>query len=187
MYHLLLPIKGTHVQSERSLAADAGLSRGALRQVLALNLKPRLSSIHKLFTHLGLNLNILATPAKEVSSDASTVGVSYAVLRDGFDSWKIHFMNLVDEFHKNPDPRLLLLPPPRSLDPKLVAMCASIVCTLSKEVGMQPPLWADKDYYLDQPWFPSGIDSLKALNVLESPLPFRRNNLFIGMNFMERT
>lgn len=186
MYHLMLPIKRQQAESERTMAESIGLSRGALREVLSFTLRPRLSSIKKIADHLGLGLNIMAVPENQVDSEVSTVGISYAVLRDGFESWKIHFMNLVDEFRRNPDPRLILLPPPKELDPKLKALLASIACALSAEVSMPPPEWVVVDNFLPIPWFPSEMESLKAMNILESPQAFRKNNIFVGKNFLER-
>jgi hypothetical protein len=39
---------------------------------------------------------------------------------------------------------------------------------------------------LSEPWFVSGMENLKASALLESPLPFRRNNVFVLGNFLSR-
>ena len=57
-------------------------------------------------------------PQEPCNSDYSTYAVSLKVQHDGFDSWKIHFFNFVDEFRKSWDVRLILLPQPLSLDLK---------------------------------------------------------------------
>lgn len=188
MYNSLIPKKfrSKSISSEREVAAAAGISRGALRSILATGSGVRISSLNALAKYLGLQLSIIAAPTRDVQADYSTIGTGYKVLRDGFDSWKIHFMDMVDEFRRASDPRLILLPPPRALDPKLHSLMASIVYALSNEVEMQPPEWAERIYFLEQAWFPSKSESLKAMNILESPLSFRRNNIFVGANFLDR-
>jgi len=188
MYHLSIPIKPNQgITSERKTAAAAGLSRGALRDIFSTKAGVTLRSLTKLTDHLKLNLEVFAIPRHDPRSDFSTISAGHKVLRDGFNSWKIYFMDFVDEFRRTPDPRLIMLPPPKELDERLYALTASIVCSLSSEVSMQIPDWASRIYFLKDPWFPSGSESLKAMNILESPLHFRKNNIFVGSNFLERT
>jgi hypothetical protein len=125
-------------------------------------------------------------PPSPAVSDCSTVAVSCAVVRDGFESWKIHFMNLVDEFRRHHDVRLVLMPPISALDPRLKALLASIVYTVCAEVDLEPPEWSCLEYFLPKPWFVSGIESLKASTLVESPFSFRRNNIFVQENFLRR-
>lgn len=95
-------------------------------------------------------------------------------------------MNLVDEFRRTLDPRLLLLPPVRDLALELKALLASIVMSLCGEAGMNVPGWARKRHPLPTPWFVAEVESLKAMALVESPLPFRRNNIFVLDNFLQR-
>lgn len=39
---------------------------------------------------------------------------------------------------------------------------------------------------LPEPWFVAGVENLKATALVESPLPFRRNNIFVLGNFLSR-
>jgi hypothetical protein len=39
---------------------------------------------------------------------------------------------------------------------------------------------------LPRPWFVAGVENLKATALVESPLPFRRNNVFVLGNFLSR-
>ena len=105
---------------------------------------------------------------------------------NGFDSWKIYFFNFVDEFRKTMDPRLILLPPIEALDKKLYALLSSIVRYLCNEIHTTPPDWALKRHFLSTPWFLSGMESLKATTILESPLEFRNNNNYVQNNFLNR-
>jgi hypothetical protein len=172
--------------SERQAAASAGISRSTWRAVAKGSTKVELQSLVAAVESLDLNIALLLMPKETWSSDCSTVALSYKVLRDGSDSWKIHFMDLVDEFRRSLDPTLLLLAPSRDLPLHLRALLAGIVVSLADEVGIAAPAWATKRYELPQPWFVAATESLKAMALLESPLPFRRNNIFVGSNFLSR-
>jgi hypothetical protein len=133
----------------------------------------------------GRSVSVLVSP-EQVHSDFSTVAVAFKVERDGFSSWKIHFMELIDEFRRSMDPRLIILPPPARFDRRLTALLASLVRQLCHEQRMSAPLWSVRRYFLDQPWFVADIQSLKASALVESPLFFRNNNIFVHSNFMAR-
>ncbi len=121
-----------------------------------------------------------------IFSEYSTVATAYKIERDGFDSWKIHLFDFVDEFRRTADARLALLPPPRSLDDRLTALLSSTVRALCDELGIATPRWAALQRFLPKPWFLSGMNSLKASALLESPTSFRANNIFVHANFLER-
>jgi hypothetical protein len=135
---------------------------------------------------LDREITVLLAPQMDTSSECSTVAASLNVIRDGAGSWKVHYMNLVDEFRRTLDPRLLLLPPVRDLALELRALLASIVVSLCDEAGMNVPGWARKRHQLPAPWFVAEVESLKAMALVESPLPFRRNNIFVLDNFLQR-
>jgi len=116
----------------------------------------------------------------------STIAASYKVLRDGFESWKIHFMDLIDEFQRTLDPQLILLAPPVELSREQRALLASIVLQLCMNENISPPAWSMKKNFLSKPWFVSEMQSLKAMAIKESPIAFRRNNIFVLNNFLER-
>ena len=65
-------------------------------------------------------------------------------------------------------------------------MIQGIVETLACEAGLPFPDWVTEAVYLDEPWFPSDMQSLKATALLESPLAFRRRNIFVLDNFLQR-
>lgn len=173
--------------AERMVADQAGLSRSNLRGLESPGQKsnPTLKSLAKLASQLNRNLVVLAVP-ESCFSDYSTLAVSYKALRDGSESWKIHYMDFVDQFRSTLDPRLLLLPPTQDLSRQLTALLASIVLELSHEAKIDPPLWALKNYFLPEPWFVSGMQSLKAIALIESPLFFRQNNIFVQQNILSR-
>ena len=173
--------------SEEALASRASLSRLTLRQIEAGDGNPTLQSLERLSVALDRELCVmLLTKGRLCDSEVSTVAVSLKAERDGFESWPIHFMELVDAFRKTMDLRLFLLPPVSLLDTRLEALLASIVCHLCAEVVVPEPAWARRSFFLSQPWFPSQTESLKAMAIRESPLAFRRNNIFVCENFLAR-
>ena len=171
--------------NERNFAKETGVSRVGLRSVMSRDANVSMRSITKIAKHLNREVHVLAT-SDETNTELSTIAVAYKVMNQGFDSWKVHFMDFVDEFRRTLDPQLLLLAPPKKLDIRLKALLASIVVSLSEENGIDAPTWAFKMHYLDEPWFVSGMQSLKAMAIVESPLPFRRNNIFVHDNFLAR-
>ena len=171
--------------SERAITEFTGLARGTVRSVLRLEDKITLRSLFKLTKYLGLDVTVLVGSSSGLP-EFSIVATAIKIERDGFESWKIHLMDFVDEFRRSLDPRLILLPPPSSFDPRLKALLASVVPYLCQETGISSPQWTQKRHFLETPWFPSGMQSLKAMAILESPLAFRRNNIFVHENFLSR-
>ena len=188
MIHITFPLPALLQRArltERSLAILAQVSRGCLRSVSAGDESCSLSSIAKIAEALGQKVSLIVS-SEEGLSEYSIVAISLKIERDGFDSWKIHLMEFVDEFRRSLDGRLIILPPLTGFDKKLTALLASTVASLCFENGLQTPEWTRKSYYLPSPWFLSGMQSLKASAILESPLAFRRNNIFVQDNFLER-
>jgi transcriptional regulator with XRE-family HTH domain len=172
--------------SERELALAAGIARETLRSCEADPNQSKLTNLEKIASALGHHVLIEFVPETPANSDLSIVAVSLAVTRDGFDSWKIHFMNFVDEFRRSRDVRLILLPPVSTLDVKLLALLASITAQLCHDAEISTPSWARREYFLDRPWFVAGMESLKASALLESAPEFRKNNIFVQENFLWR-
>lgn len=114
---------------------------------------------------------------------------AYQTMKDTIDGgdWKISFMEFVDGFRRNPSERLFLKNP-RTLnpDPKLYALLQSICLELCREKKISPKGWLNKRAFLSKPWFVSGMKSLYAMAIKESPLSFRKNNIFVLENFMNR-
>ena len=172
--------------SEQQVTADVGIARATLRLCEKDLRKVKISILEKVAELFNYHIFIAPVPQSIAKSDYSTVAVSLAVINDGFDSWKIHFFNLVDEFRRSPDIRLVMLPPVSGLDTKLQALLASIVETLCHEVDYEAPDWVKKTYFLSKPWFLSGMESLKASAIVESPLEFRRHNVYVDSNILSR-
>lgn len=67
------------------------------------------------------------------------------------------------------------------------AYWAAMVETLCREVGLPPPAWTESPRcFLHRPWFAGAMESLKAILLAESPVAFRRRNLFVSGNALTR-
>ena len=67
------------------------------------------------------------------------------------------------------------------------AYWAAMVETLCREAGLTPPEWTESPRcYLHRPWFAGAMESLKAILLAESPVAFRRRNLFVSANALTR-
>lgn len=67
------------------------------------------------------------------------------------------------------------------------AYLAAVAETLCREASLPPPVWTDSPpCFLHRPWFAGGFETLKALLLVESPVAFRRRNLFVSANALTR-
>jgi len=171
--------------SERAVAEKVNLSRSTLRGIESSCSSTSVQTLAKYSDNLNQELTILLSP-RNCNSEFSTVATAYKIMENGINSWKIHLMDLVDEFRRDLDPQLILLPPPSQLDTRITALMASTIRFLCKENSMDLPSWAKKNYFLPNPWFVSETESLKASALKESPTCFRENNIFVLHNFLNR-
>jgi hypothetical protein len=67
------------------------------------------------------------------------------------------------------------------------AYLAAIAEHLAREIGIDVPAWTENSSrFLEQPFFAGGLESLKAVLLVESPPAFRRRLLFISANALSR-
>jgi hypothetical protein len=95
-------------------------------------------------------------------------------------------MNFVDAFRQSPDAGLVRSTPTNGLDPRLSALLTSTVEFLCMERDLSIPEWCAGIEPLKKPWFVSGIENLKASALLESPVHFRKRNIFVMSSFLDR-
>jgi len=171
--------------SERSLASAAKISRSCLRDIKEAKENLTLSSLCTTAEFFGRNVEVIVAP-DESESELSIVATAYKIQRDGFESWRIHLMDFLDGFRRTSDPRLILLPPPRGFDTRLTALFASLTRFLCEDSAISTPRWALRRYFLPTPWFVAEIQSLKASALIESPIAFRNNNIYVLQNFTSR-
>ena len=126
-----------------------------------------------------------SSPAKKVSSRKNgRLGgrPPSAVIRD----WTV-FMDAVDECRRNRTVAPLhavFLKSRITRERALITSTARYLCT--REFGCSSPNWASESIWLRDPWFVSGVENLKAMALIESPIEFRSNHIFVLGNFLSR-
>ncbi len=83
-----------------------------------------------------------------------------------------------EEFH--------LLPAPGIPDPYLANYVATMVELAAHRRGVHPPLWTSDIVPLRNPVFAVPWQSLRAHLLVNSPVPFRRRNIFIDSSIGDR-
>lgn len=97
----------------------------------------------------------------------------------------LHLMDFVDDFRRHRNPEALAEPFVPS-DERVDALAAATAEQLCHEASMEPPEWLLRVPGCKRPWFVSGLQSLKAIALVESPLPFRIRQIFVLANFLHR-
>jgi len=96
----------------------------------------------------------------------------------------------LDAFYMTVDPtrqaEMLALEPPH-IESTKDAYLAAVAEHLSLLYTLPVPDWVKKpDRFLHEPFFPCGLESLKAMLLIESPASFRRRMIFVGSNPLYR-
>ncbi|OGV39526.1 MAG: hypothetical protein A2X48_12885 [Lentisphaerae bacterium GWF2_49_21] len=120
------------------------------------------------------------TMYKYVTVENATQNIS----RDG--NWKLWLFQFMDDFRRNPCPEMIVTEPVPDTPADLKCLFAATVYYLCKEKGIDIPEWVFSTKPLKEPWFVSGLESMKTFAIVESPLFFKKLNVFVTGNFMER-
>ncbi|HVF51640.1 MAG TPA: hypothetical protein VNA19_16265 [Pyrinomonadaceae bacterium] len=99
--------------------------------------------------------------------------------------WCIHLMDFVDDFRRYKDVRAIAEPFVLT-DDRTDPLLASVAETLCDEIGIQPPDWLASVPACAEPYFVGGLENLKAISIVESPLRFRIRKIFVLENFLSR-
>jgi len=174
--------------SQRDLARRAGLSFRGLQLLESPGHDARISSLEKVSAALGLPRSGISTllDAFFRESPDSFHSASLRMLTASFDSWPVHLFDSVDAFRRRPDPALVRTPPAAGLAPRLRVLVASTVELLCAASEVPTPSWCRGVAPLSAPWFVSGVENLKAAALVESPAAFRKRNIFVLANFLDR-
>lgn len=99
--------------------------------------------------------------------------------------WKIHLLDFVDDFrdHKN---AAAIAEPFELNDERIDAVLASVIETLCDELGMEIPNWLCKIPPCREPYFMSGMENLKAMSLVQTPVRFRLRKIFVLENALHR-
>ncbi len=104
---------------------------------------------------------------------------------------KFLLANFIDEFNQSDINKKIELvksfPFPKITNKKYAAYISATVEELCYRSNLNIPDWVfKKKYCLKEPFFVGGFESLKAFLIVESPLPFRRRNIFVSENVLKR-
>jgi hypothetical protein len=94
-------------------------------------------------------------------------------------------MDFVDDFRYTKNPSLIA-EPIQPADQPIDALLASTAEYLCDEMGLEVPAWLADVPACRTPWFVSGMENLKAIALVESPLRFRIRKIFVLQNFLSR-
>ena len=76
---------------------------------------------------------------------------------------------------------------PTAIDPLHDAYLGALAEHLALSGGLAVPSWTEHpSRFLHEPYFAGGLESLKAILLVESPLAFRRRLIFISANALSR-
>lgn len=99
--------------------------------------------------------------------------------------WLIPLMDFVDDF-RHYQRSTAIAEPFEKGDDRMDAILAATAETLCREMDLPIPDWILEVPACREPWFPSGLENLKAIALVESPLPFRIRKIFVLENFLTR-
>ena len=99
--------------------------------------------------------------------------------------WKIPLMDFVDDFRYHKDPAAIADPFVLN-DERKDAVLASVIETLCDEMAISIPGWLATVPACRDPFFMSGMESLKAISLVQTPVRFRRRKIFVLENVLHR-
>ena len=106
-------------------------------------------------------------------------------ITDDPQHWATHLMDFVDDFRYYRAAQMLVEPFALN-DERIDALLAATAEQLCHELKLAVPPWIQAVPAVRDPWFVSGMENLKAISLVESPLPFRMRKLFVLENFLAR-
>jgi hypothetical protein len=108
-----------------------------------------------------------------------------SLMEQNREFWLIPFMDFVDEFRRKQE-LASLIEPITPGNERFDALLASTIEYLCNEAKNLPPNWVYSIPACHEPWFVSGVENLKAIAIVESPVWFRKRKIFVLANFLDR-
>jgi hypothetical protein len=112
-----------------------------------------------------------------------------AVRTRGGEPFDLLLREFLDSFYgQGADARILALAhTPAPVDPIGDAYLAAVAEHLARRFELPVPSWTDDESrFLVKPFFAGALESLKAVLLVESPLAFRRRQIFVSANALSR-
>ena len=174
--------------SQRRLAERALLSFRGVQLLEQEGHNWRVASLRKVAVAVGLpgkGIDLVLSHFLQQAND-SVMMAYIRIVCDGPASRPLHLFNFVDAFRATRKEDLIRSAPVEAADPRTKALLTSTVETLCEELGIPVPAWCRATARLEEPWFVAGIESLKSMALVESPVHFRKRNIFVLANFLSR-
>lgn len=174
--------------SQRGLSQLSGLSFRTVQLLESGRHDPKLSTLTSVANALGYPEGIIEDALERIFSQPpdAVCMIAARIATGGDDAWKVWLFNFVDAFRSAKDRAYIDTPPASGISTRLLALIASTVETLCDELALEPPSWCRAVCPLKDPWFVSGVENLKAMALVESPIHFRKRNIFVLENFLSR-
>ena len=174
--------------SQRSLSALANVSFRTVQLIESGDHDAKISTLKRIATSLGYPPEVIDNALQNIFSQPpdSIAMISERIFKEGEASWKTWLFNFVDAFRVRKDISYVNAPPLQSLSERTKALLASTVEVLCEELDLETPTWCSAIPSLKEPWFVSGVENLKAAALLESPIHFKKRNIFVLENFLSR-
>lgn len=174
--------------SQRALASKAGIAYKSLQLIEGGNHNTKLSTLQKISEALRFPKYLFKNHvAKFFALPPDSIAIiSRQIVHSKSHEWKIPLFNFVDQFRKTKNKKLITAPPSEDLPPQMLALLACVIESLCLEAEIHVPWWCGGIPALESPYFVAEIENLKALSIMESPPYFRKRNIFVLNNFLER-
>lgn len=110
-------------------------------------------------------------------------------VKSGEQQFDPSLREFLDAFYANPSSRKAALEDrPNSIDAVHDAYVGAVAEHLSRSYGLPLPEWTETHGNdLHEPFFAGGLQSLKGVLIVESPVAFRRRLLFVSKDALSRT
>ena len=114
-----------------------------------------------------------------------------AIFGRDFGNRDAYLREFLDEFYVESSPvrrsSMLEEEPPVTGEARADAYYAAVAEHLAFRYHLPVPIWASSpNRFLSRPYFPAGLESLKATLLVESPTAFRRRMIFVGADPLYR-
>jgi len=175
--------------SQRRLAQKSGSSFRTIQLIESGKHDPQLSTLQKLARALGYPKHLVERHLAAIwhQPPESIQMIAEFISETSESSWSLHLMNFVDRFRAATIKRHYISEIPIAKIPaRILALLASTVESLCDESKIEAPSWTEGIPTLQNPWFVAEVENLKALSLVESPIHFRKRNIFVLGNFLER-
>ena len=174
--------------SQRAMANLAGLSFRTIQLLESGAHDPKVSTLKNIAKAFGYPSHIVERNLEMIFTQPvdSIFMISERIKEEGEKSWKIWLFNFVDAFRQKKDRSYIVVPPVEGLSLKIMALISSTVETMCEELSVTKPMWCGNIPALSEPWFVSEIENLKASSLAESPIHFRKRNIFVLESFLSR-